>query len=575
MACPKGLNHNSYHNSLSGGRLTRRIENIAVGIALLVSSVAVGQSMEEKIDTTALAKIKNEGMNHSQVMEVLSYLSDVYGPRLAWSPEYKQAADWAASKLRDWGLENIHFENTGPVGKGWSLRRFSAQVIEPRTFPLIAHPKAWSPGIKGTVRGEAVYLQVKNEADLAKYEGKLKGAFVLISDPIELKPHFSPDGNRQTDSTLLQLANASPSGGDRRRARFDSTRIERLLENSRLNAQKVEFCEKEGAVMLLDASRGDFGTVFVQSATIPRSPKSIQDLFGARLAAYSPDAPKILPQVTIASENYNRMIRMIEKGQKVRLEVSLDVEFTKADSGFDIIAEIPGTDLKDEVVMAGGHFDSWHAGTGATDNGTGSAAAMEAIRILKSTGLQPRRTIRIGLWCSEEEGLLGSASYVAKHFGERKGGDRFAEMMGRGGSGTLTTLPESEKFDVYFNDDNGSGRVRGVYLQGNEAARPIFRAWLAAFGDPSAQTISISNTGGTDHLSFDAIGLPGFQFIQDPLEYETRTHHSNMDVFDIVQENDLKQASTMEAFFLYQAAMRDAKFPRKPIPATERTGSSR
>ncbi len=546
---------------------------VAFGFALAISCVAIGQTMEEQIDTTALAKIKNEGMNHSQVMEVLSYLSDVYGPRLAWSPEYKEAAEWAASKLKDWGLENVHFENTNPVGKGWSLKRFSAQVIEPRAFPLIAYPKAWSPGVKGTVRGDAVYLQAKSEADLTKYAGKLKGAFVLISDPIELKPHFTPDGSRTPDSTLLQLSNANSVGGGRGRARFDSTRFERFLENARLNAQKVEFCEKEGAVMLLDASRGDFGTVFVQSATIPRSPKSLQDLFGARLAAYSPDAPKIMPQVTVASENYNRMIRMIEKGQKLKLEVNLEVEFTKADSGFDIIAEIPGTDLKDEVVMAGGHFDSWHAGTGATDNGTGSAAAMEAFRIIKSTGLQPRRTIRIGLWCSEEEGLLGSASYVARHYGERKGGDRFAEMMGRGGSGTLTTLPESEKFDVYFNDDNGSGKVRGVYLQGNEAARPVFRAWLAAFGDPAAQTITISNTGGTDHLSFDAVGLPGFQFIQDPLEYETRTHHSNMDVYDRAQENDLKQASTIEAFFLYQAAMRDAKFPRKPIPATERTSS--
>jgi hypothetical protein len=553
----------------------KRIQSLAIGIVFLASSVAVGQSIEEKVDTTALAKIKDEGMNHSQAMEVLSFLSDVYGPRLAWSPEYKQAAEWAASKLKEWGLENVHFENTGPVGKGWSLKRFSAQAIEPRTFPLIAYPKAWSPGIKGTARGEAIYLQAKSEADLAKYEGKLKGAFVLITDPIELKPHFTPDGSRTADSTLLQLSNANPFGGDRRRARFDSTRFDRFLQNARLNALKVEFCEKEGAVMLLDASRGDFGTVFVQSATIPRSPKSLQDLFSARLAAYSPDAPKILPQVTVASENYNRMIRMIEKGQKVKLEVSLDVEFTKADSGFDIIAEIPGTDLKDEVVMAGGHFDSWHAGTGATDNGTGSAAAMEAIRILKSTGLQPRRTIRIGLWCSEEEGLLGSASYVAKHFGERNGGDRFTELMGRGGSGTLTTLPESEKFDVYFNDDNGSGRVRGVYLQGNESARSIFRAWLTAFADPAAQTISISNTGGTDHLSFDAVGLPGFQFIQDPLEYETRTHHSNMDVYDRAQESDLKQASTIEAFFLYQAAMRDAKFPRKPLPSTDRAGSSR
>ncbi|HEY6951606.1 MAG TPA: M20/M25/M40 family metallo-hydrolase [Bacteroidota bacterium] len=537
-----------------------------IGFSILVSVVATGQSTQEKVDTTALAKIKDEGMNHSQVMDVLSYLSDVYGPRLAWSPEYREAAEWASSKLKEWGLANVHFENTSPVGRGWTLKEFSAEAVAPRAFPLIAYPKAWSPGLKGTVRGPAVYLQAKDEADLAKYKGKLKGAFVLLSDPIQLKAHFTPDGVRLADSTLLDLANASATGG-RRRAPFDSSRIQRFLQSAQLNAAKIEFCENEGAVMLLDASRGDFGTVFVQSAAIPRAPKSIQDMFGPRLAAYSPDAPKILPQVTVASEHYNRIVRMLEKGQNVRLEMSLQVEFTKADSGFDIIGEIPGTDLKDEVVMVGGHFDSWHGGTGATDDGTGSAAAMEALRILKATGLQPRRTIRIGMWEAEEEGLLGSASYVARHYGERKGGDRL-------GGGTITTLPEHEKFDVYFNHDNGSGRLRGVYLQGNEDARPIFRAWLAAFGDPTAQTITISNTGGTDHLSYDAVGLPGFQFIQDPIEYETRTHHSNMDVFDRVQADDMKQASTMMAFFLYEAATRDAKFPRKPMPTPGGSRSS-
>ncbi len=542
----------------------RNILCVVFSTAFIVSGASLAQPKEEKIDTVALAKIKEEGTQHSQIMDVLSSLSDVYGPRLAWSPAYKEAAEWAAAKLKEWGVENVHFENIAPVGKGWTVRQFSAQAIEPREFPLIAYPKAWSPGLKGTVRGPAVYLKAKNESELDQYKGKLKGAFVLISDPVDLKPHFTPDGTRLADSTLLKMANASGPEGRQRRP-FDSTRIARFLENLQLSALKEEFCEKEGAAMLVDGSRGDFGTVFVQSATIPRSPKSIQDLFGPRMAAYSPDAPKILPQMTVSSENYNRMIRMIEKGQKVKLEVNLDVEFTKADSAFDIIGEIPGTDLKDQVVMVGGHFDSWHAGTGATDNGTGSAVAMEALRILKATGLQPRRTIRIGLWSSEEEGLLGSASYVAKHFGKREGGDRFAMMMGRGEGGAVTTLPEYKDFDVYLNDDNGAGRFRGIYLQGNEAARPIFRQWFAAFGDPAAQTITINNTGGTDHLSFDAIGLPGFQFLQDPLEYETRTHHSNQDVVDRVQPEDLKQSAEIMAFFLYQAAMRDEMFPRKPM----------
>ncbi len=542
-----------------------------VVVVLLSSSPRTSaQPMQESVDTTALAKIKNEGMNHSRVMETLSYLSDVYGPRLAWSPEYKEAAEWAASEMKEWGLQNVHFENTSPVGRGWTLKNFFAQAISPRTFPLIAYPKAWTPGLKGTVRGEAVYLSAKNEADLAKYKGKLKGAFVLISDPNPLKAHFTPDGRRIADSTLLQMANqAGLMAGARPRPPFDTSMVNRFIESMRWSAQKVDFCDKEGAVALLDEARGDFGTVFVQGATIPRPIGSIQDLFGPRMAAYSADAPKMLPQVSVASENYNRIVRMIEKGQKVRLEMNLQVEFTKADSGFDIVGEIPGTDLKDEVVMVGGHFDSWHAGTGATDDGTGSAASLEAVRILKATGLQPRRTIRVALWEAEEEGLLGSASYVASHFGEIKGADRLSMMMGMGGHGKLETRPEYKTFDVYFNHDNGSGKIRGVYLQGNEAARPIFRAWLSAFGDPTAQTITIANTGGTDHLSFDAIGLPGFQFIQDPIEYDTRTHHSNMDVFDRVQEDDMKQASTMMAFFLYEAANRDAKFPRKPMPGTE------
>jgi len=246
--------------------------------------------------------------------------------------------------------------------------------------------------------------------------------------------------------------------------------------------------------------------------------------------------------------------------------MNFEVEWTKADSGFNIIAEIPGTDLKDEIVMIGAHFDSWHSGTGATDNGTGSSVCMEAVRILKTLGLQPRRTIRIGLWGGEEQGLIGSREYVSEVFG-KSDADRTAQMMGMGGGGSVKTTPEYDKFSVYFNNDNGTGKVRGVYLQGNEAVRTIFRAWLSQFGDPTAQTLTLQNTGGTDHLSFDAIGLPGFQFIQDPIEYETRTHHSNMDVWDRAQVDDLKQAATIMATFAYNAATRDEKFPRKPQPA--------
>jgi carboxypeptidase Q len=548
--------------------------------------LAQGTPPREKIDTTAVTQIKDEESNHSQVMEILSYLTDVYGPRLTGSPEYKQAAEWASTKLRQWGVQNVHFEKWGPFGRGWTLKRFTADVTEPRAFPLIAYPKAWSPGTKGKVEAEVVYLDAKTDSGLATYKGKLKGKFVLVSDPRELKAHFSPDGWRLADSSLLKLANADvPTPGQQRR-RFpgmrqlsptardsllrimfrqfmpdaDSITIERAIQAQRMGPKKLELCQNEGAAVVLDAGRGDDGTLFVQAATVPQPAETP---FNQRINPYSKNAPEIVPQVTVAAEQYNRMVRMIQKGQKLEMEMDLDVEFTPVDSAFNIIGEIPGTDLKDEVVMIGGHFDSWHAGTGATDNGTGSAVCMETMRILESLGLKPRRTIRIGLWGGEEEGLLGSRAYVASHLGEREGG---AMGMFGGPSGNVKTKPEYEKFSVYFNNDNGTGKVRGVYMQGNEAVRPIFRAWLEPFVSTGASTLSPSNTGGTDHLSFDAIGLPGFQFIQDPIEYEARTHHSNMDVYDRAQEDDLKQASAIMAAFAYSAATRDEKFPRKPMP---------
>ena len=348
----------------------------------------------------------------------------------------------------------------------------------------------------------------------------------------------------------------------------DSVTIERAIQAQRTGPKKLEFCQNEGAAVVLDVGRGDGGTLFVQSATVPQPAETP---LNQRVSPYSEKAPKIVPQVTVAAEQYNRMIRMIQKGQKLEMEMELDVEFTPVDSAFNIIGEIPGTDLKDEVVMIGGHFDSWHAGTGATDNGTGSAVCMETMRILESLDLKPRRTIRIGLWAGEEEGLLGSRGYVASHFGERESG---AVGALAGASGNLKTNPEYENFSVYFNNDNGTGKVRGVYMQGNEAARPIFRAWLGPFAPTGASTLSLSNTGGTDHLSFDGIGLPGFQFIQDPIEYETRTHHSNMDVYDRAQEDDLKQASVIMAAFAYSAATRDERFPRKPM-AQPASGAAR
>ncbi|HTY60108.1 MAG TPA: M28 family peptidase [Bacteroidota bacterium] len=552
----------------------------------LASCAGFAQMAQERVDTSAIAKIKEEGLKNSHVMQILSTLSDVYGPRLGWSPEFKRAADWAGKELKGWGVQNVHYHHWAPVGKGWTLKDFHAMVKTPVPFPVIAYPGAWSPGFDDR-EADVVYLDVKKLEDFDAYKGKLKGKYVLISAPMELKAHFEPQAERLADSVLLKMANADLQSARRggRRGLFgriptvdsmfaimrrfnpdvDSATVITRWQEMQVNPRKLEFVEKEGAIAAITEGRGDDGTVLVQSATVPQSP----DIpFNQRMGAYDPKAPEIIPQVVFASENYNRIVRMIRLGEKVKLDMNLEVKETKADSGFDIIGEIPGTDLKDEIVMIGAHFDSWHSGTGATDNGTGSAACMEAMRILeavmKADGLKPRRTIRIGLWGSEEEGLIGSREYVSAVFGKREGGA--AGGFG-GGGGELKTTPEYEKLSVYLNDDNGSGRVRGIYLQGNEAARPIFRAWFTAYGDPTAQTITIENTGGTDHQSFDAIGLPGFQFIQDPLEYEARTHHYNMDVFDRVQEPDMKQAATIIAVFAYTAANRDAKFPRKPVQA--------
>jgi hypothetical protein len=537
---------------------------------LLVASVVVCSiGLSQMVDTSAIARIKDEGMKRSEVMETISYLTDVYGPRLTWSPEYREAGVWASKKLKEWGLQNVYFDNFGPVGKGWTLKRFSANVLTPRAFPVIAYPKAWSPGTNGTVRGNVVLLDVKTEADLKKYEGKLKNAFVLMTAPRDLKAHFEPEGRRIDDSTLLDLSNAGePVVQTRGRMGRDSASIARFLTAAQFNAAKLNFCMQQGAAALLDGGRGDLGTIFVQGATLPFAPQSIADMFGPRGSAYSPDAPKILPQVSLAAEHYNRLVRMLSKGQTITMEMNIEVSTTKADSSFNVIAEIPGTDLKDEVVMIGAHFDSWQAGTGATDNGTGSAVCMEAVRIIQKLGLKPRRTIRIGLWGGEEQGLHGSRQYVAEYLGERKQADMMQMIMGGAQQGALETKPAYDKFQAYFNNDNGTGRVRGVYLQGNDNARNLFRQWLDAINDPTAQTLSLSNTGGTDHLAFDAIGLPGFQFIQDPVEYDTRTHHSNMDVYDRVQEEDVKQGSIMMAIFAYNAAMMDGKFPRKSTPAS-------
>jgi carboxypeptidase Q len=520
---------------------------LLVAFSLAVPAAISAQSVE-KVDTAMVSKIKNEGFKRSQVMNILSMLTDVHGPRLTNSPGFKKAAEYAKTTLASWGLQNAQFDYWGEeFGTGWELKKFSLQSLGPVYFPVNAFPKAWSPGVKGTLQAEAVFLDIKKEEDLNKYKGKLKGKIVLFSLPSTVRVSFSPNASRLTDSTLLSMANAGGSEA------FTGRRFQGGQEPQRLNYLKWDLCQKEGAIAVLETSPGYAnGGILVSAATVPYPAETPN---ASRLRAQSANAPKILPQIVVEAAHYNRMLRQLQQGVPVKLELTLQTEFTPASQGFNVIAEIPGTDLKDEVVMIGAHLDSWHSGTGTSDNGVGSAVMMEAMRIIKSLGVSPRRTIRIGLWGGEEQGLIGSRSYVKRTLGERL--DKSFPYD------SITLTPAAEKFSVYFNMDNGTGKYRGVYMQSNEGARAPFRAWLKPFEKMGASTLTLRNTSATDHIPFDAIGLPAFQFIQDPIEYGTRTHHTSMDLYDKALEPDLKHNAVMTAAFAWLAANRDERFPRK------------
>ena len=557
-----------------------------------------------KAATDPVERIKDEALNRSKVMDTLSYLTDVLGPRLTGSPELKRANEWTRDTLAKYGLENAHLEAWGPFGRGWTLKRFSMQVTEPQCIPLIAFPKAWSPGTNGPICAEVVYFDPQTDADYAQYKGKLKGAIVLTTPTSDVPERFEPLATRKTDKQLLDLANAaepsqfmSPMGPPSNRPSTKDTpkkdalpatkaaraggmgqplwpqdrqrMMNEMLARMEAAGKKAKFLTDEGAAVLVDGSfQGDAGTLFVAQASVPVvSTFPFLALGGQRGSVWDKSAPKMLPQITVAKEHYNRLVRMIKQGEKLRMSVDLAVQYHDADlMSYNTIAEIPGTDLKEQVVMVGGHLDSWHGGTGTTDNAVGCAAAMEAVRIIKALDLKPRRTVRVALWSGEEQGLLGSRGYVTKHFGKS-----YSFMSFGGYAGTRkkaepdsSQVREFDNFSAYFNLDNGAGKIRGIHLQGNEAARPLFRRWLQPFRDLGAQTISLSNTGGTDHQSFDGIGLPAFQFIQDGLDYGTRTHHSTMDVYERAPADDVKQASAILAAFVYNAAAMEEKVPRKP-----------
>ncbi|MGA7752282.1 MAG: M20/M25/M40 family metallo-hydrolase [Candidatus Sulfotelmatobacter sp.] len=529
----------------------KRSARLVCFVILILSSVPaiLSQERAEKVDLETISRIRYEGFHNSQVMSFASGLMDSIGERLTGSPNMKRANEWTRDQLTEIGLSNAHLEPWGPFGRGWANQYVNVRMTSPDIVPMIAYAKAWTPGTSGVVSSKCIRANIEKKEDFEKYRGKLAGMIVIFGPDAEVKPITEAPFKRLTDDDLAKIGEYEIPG---ERPPF---RISEMLRRRQFMKDLNQFLADEKVVAVIDHSRGTAGggTVFVQSG-----------------GSYRPGETTTVPQLTMASEHWSRIARLLDQKKDVTLELNVTNTFYDDDPmQYDTIAEIPGTDKKDEVVMLGAHLDSWHAGTGATDNGAGTIVMMEAVRILKALDIKPRRTIRIGLWSGEEEGLLGSQGYVEQHFGSRPAMDD-PNMKGiptllRREAGPVTVKPEQAKLSAYFNVDNGSGRIRGVYMQENEAVAPIFEAWMKPFKDLGMTTLTMRNTGGTDHLSFDAVGIPGFQFIQDPIEYETRTHHSNMDVYDRLQPEDLKQISVIVASFVYDAAMRDQMLPRKPI----------
>jgi len=512
-------------------------------IAVFFFLTAGSQAQEEKLDLPTIQKIRDEGLQHSHVMDIAFHLTDASGNRLTASPGFMRAANWAKQQLTDWGLTGATLDPWGEFGKGWELQKSYLALTAPYYKPLIAYPQAWCGGTDGPKSAAVLLISATDSAGLDRYKGQMAGKILIPEVDETYRQSFKPDANRWSDEQLDSMSKVIMRPVDTAELRRRRELFRRGGTRAFINALH-RMAEQEGAVAMLSMSpRGHDGTLFVQGG-----------------GSYQPSAPANFLDMVITLEDYSSIVRLLKAGTPVSLDIDVKTRFLTDDTkGYNVIAEIPGSDprLKDEVVMLGGHLDSWHSATGATDNAAGCTVMMEAIRILKTLCIKPRRTIRIALWSGEEEGLLGSRGYVKKTFAD---------------PATMQLLPAHEKFDAYFNIDNGTGKVRGIYLQGNEACRSIFTQWLAPFHDLGATTVTISNTGGTDHQSFDAVGLPGFQFIQDEIEYNTRTHHTNMDSYEHLRADDLKQIATIVAAFVYNTAQRDAKLPRKALPEPRPAG---
>ncbi len=521
-------------------------------------------------DLEFVTRLRQEEFGHSQVMEIMSHLTDDIGPRLTGSPNMKKANEWTRDQFTQWGLVNAHLEPWGTFGRGWAYQLCEVRMVAPDYMQFMAFPEAWTPGTNGSLRADVVRMIATTTADLDKYKGKLAGKIVLfgetrIPDPSE-KPLFRRNDADDLARVALFERPSFPGPPAQRPGGPGNPRAE-LRERQRFAQELPKFFADEKVAAVLDITRvpGEDGTMFVQSG-----------------GSYEKGKTMAVPRITIAVEDFGRVARLLDK--KVPVEVEMNVEATfydDDDKAYNTLAEIPGADpnLKDQVVMLGGHLDSWHAGEGATDNGAGSVVAMESVRLLKKLGVQPRRTIRVALWSGEEEGLFGSRGYVKEHFGSRpestRPEDQAVPAFMRPPAGPLELKPEQKQISVYFNLDNGAGKIRGIYLQENALVRPIFEKWMEPFRDLGMTTLTMRNTGSTDHVSLDAVGIPAFEFLQDPLDYGTLTHHSNLDVYEHIRPDDLEQASVIEAGFVYNAAMCDEMIPRKPIrpddaPATPR-----
>jgi hypothetical protein len=510
-------------------------------ILLVLTVVPVLLIAQGKVDLVTIGKVKDEAFNRSQAMDLASTLCDVYGGRLTGSPGYLKAAEWAVAKLKEWGIANAHIEKWGPFGRGWTNQRLSAHMLEPTYTPLIAMPLAWTGSTEGVLIGEPVYAPIQAEADMEKYKGQLKGKIVLSDAPRELMLHEKADSTRYSEQELTELF-AAPTPGPMGPRRAGAPGAPNFMQMMALRKKLTAFWRDEGVgVLISEGFRNDGGT-----------------MFGGNGGSRNVKDPLSPANIIVAAEQYDRIVRLINKKAPVKLEIEVKNQVTdEPQDGYNVIAEIPGTSRKDEVVMIGGHLDGWHYATGATDNAAGSAIMLEVMRIIKKLNLPLDRTVRIGLWGGEEQGLLGSREYVKEHLADRT---------------TMKTTAAYDKFSAYFNIDNGGGKIRGVYLQGNEAARPVWETLLSPFKDLGVTTITIRNTGGTDHQSFDGVGLPGFQFIQDTLEYNSRTHHSNMDTYERLQRGDILQMSAIMTSVVYHAANMPEMFPRKAKPGPQPAG---